>query len=536
MMTIVATLLSGLLWLGGSGLHPVAALTWLAPIPLILASLRVRQKTACCATILAWSIGQLGMVGYYLGTLRLPVPVVAGVLVLGLGLAVGTVLLARALLLRGRTVRAVLTVPALWVLGEYAASHLFPDGAWWSLAYTQADVRPVIQLTALTGVWGVTYLLLAVPIALAALLGSARPTLTGRLDRPGPALACLLALLLGAGGWSAWSLSRSPDPAEPLTVGLVALRQPEDGLPIDEAPGRDLLARYRARVAGLTARGARIVVLPEKVFAVTDTTLPLLVDALRQIGAQVVVGAVLRRAGTASNVALVLGPDGSVTTYQKQHLVPGLEEWLTPGDDEVVVDGRFGVAICKDLDYPGLVRRYRVEGASVLLVPALDFTSDGWLHSRIALVRGVENGLTVVRAAVSGRLTVSDAGGRLLGEATAGDAEVLVTAAPTTGWGTVYSRTGDWFPFLSLGLLVVCVAGARRRTVTFLRRPRADVGPSPRPGARGRLGDSTPSASSGSPRPDRPRRPAPRPGAPACPPRSTGPGTPGTAPPRAGTR
>lgn len=470
MMTIVATLLSGLLWLGGSGLHPVAALTWLAPIPLILASLRARPRTALGAAILAWLIGQLGVLGYYLGTLRLPVTVVAGVVLPGLALAGGTVLLARALLLRGRTVTAVLTVPSLWVLGEYAASRLFPHGAWWSLAYTQADIRPVIQLTALTGVWGVTYLLLAVPIAVAALLRSMRPALTTRLGSSRSALICLLALLLGVGGWSAWSLSRSPDAAEPLAVGLVALQQPEDGLPIDEPPGRDLLTRYVARVAGLVARGARIVVLPEKVFAVTDTTLPVLVDALQQTEAQVVVGAVLRRGGTARNVALVLKPGGSVTTYEKQHMVPGLEDWLTPGDDDVIVDGRFGVAICKDLDYPGLVRRYRAKGTAVLLVPALDFTSDGWLHSRMALVRSVENGLTVVRAAALGRLTVTDPAGRMLGETTAGDAELLVSAAPTAGWRTVYSRTGDWFPFLSLILLVVSVV-ATRRPVTVRRRP-----------------------------------------------------------------
>ncbi|MEU7589659.1 nitrilase-related carbon-nitrogen hydrolase [Micromonospora sp. NPDC049230] len=460
MMTIVAALLSGLLWLGGTGLHPVAALTWLAPIPLILAALRVRPRTALGATVLAWSTGQLGLVGYYSGTLRLPVPVVAGVTLLGLALAGGTVLLARELLLRGRTVAAVLCVPSVWVLGEYAASRLLPNGAWWSLAYTQADVRPVIQVTALTGVWGVTYLLLAVPIALAALLGGARPTRIGRR----PALACLLALLLGAGGWSAWSLGRSPDPAAPLTVGLVALRQPEDGLPIDEPAGRDLLTRYGPRVAGLADRGARVVVLPEKVFAVTDATLPLLVDALGQTEARVVVGAVLRRAGTASNVALVLNPDGTITTYTKQHLVPGLEDWMTPGDDEVLVDGRFGVAICKDLDFPGLVRGYRARGATILLVPALDFTSDGWLHSRMALVRGVENGLTVVRAAWLGRLTVTDPGGRTVAETTtAGDVELLVAAAPTGGWGTVYSRTGDWFALLSVVLLVVAVGGVRRR-------------------------------------------------------------------------
>ncbi|MEV1015370.1 nitrilase-related carbon-nitrogen hydrolase [Micromonospora sp. NPDC049801] len=470
MTTIIAALLSGLLWLGGSGLHPVAALTWLAPIPLILASVRVRPRTALGATVLAWSIGQLGIVGYYRGTLRLPVFVVGGVFVLGLGLAAGTVLLARTLLRHGRVGTAVLTVPSLWVLGEYAASRLLPHGAWWSLAYTQADVRPVIQLTALTGVWGVTYLLLAVPIALAALLAGLRPTRTARLDGPRPALTCLLALLLGVGGWSAWSLSRSPEPAEPLTVGLVALRQSEDGLPIDEPSGRDLLTRYVPRVSDLAARGARIVVLPEKVFAVTDATLPLLVEALQQTAARVVVGVVLRRAGTASNVALVLDPSGTIRTYEKRHLIPGLEDWLTPGGDEVIVDGRFGVAICKDLDYPGLVRRYRAQGVSVLLVPGLDFTSDGWLHSRMALVRGVENGITVVRAAAFGRLTVTDPGGRVVGEATAGDAELLVTAAPTAGFGTVYSRTGDWFPIVSLVLFVISVGAAVGRPNSGPRR------------------------------------------------------------------
>ncbi|MET8203173.1 nitrilase-related carbon-nitrogen hydrolase [Micromonospora taraxaci] len=463
MMTIVAALLSGLLWLGGSGLHPVAALTWLAPIPLILTSLRVRPRTALGATASAWTIGQLGMVGYYLDTLRLPVPVVAGVFGLGLIVAGGTVLLARELLLRGRTVTAVLTVPSLWVLGEYAASRLFPHGAWWSLAYTQADVRPVIQVTALTGVWGVTYLLVAVPIALAAVLGGVRPTRVSRLDGPRPALACLLALLVGTGTWSTWSLSRAPQPSAPMTVGLVALRQSEDGLPIDESAGRDLLTRYGLRVEGLVGRGARVVVLPEKVFAVTDSTLPLLVDALRQAEARVVVGAVLRRAGTAYNVALVLDPSGTVTTYAKQHLVPGLEDWLRSGD-ETFVDGRLGVAICKDLDFPGLVRRYRAQGATMLLVPALDLNSDGWLHSRMALVRGVENGLTVVRAAGLGRVTVTDPSGRILGEATSDDAELLVTAASTTGWGTAYSRTGDWFPGLCLALFVVAVGGARRRS------------------------------------------------------------------------
>jgi apolipoprotein N-acyltransferase len=157
----------------------------------------------------------------------------------------------------------------------------------------------------------------------------------------------------------------------------------------------------------------------------------------------------------------VLGAGGALTTYAKQHLIPGLEDWITPGDADLIVGGRFGVAICKDLDFPALVRRYRSAGAVVMLAPALDFTSDGWLHSRMALVRGVESGLTVVRAAAYGRLTVTDPRGRVLGEARAGNAELLVTM-PASARATVYTRTGDWFPVLALPLLALAGHRAAR--------------------------------------------------------------------------
>lgn len=438
MLTIVAAALSGLLWLGGTGLHPIAPLTWLAPLPLLLVSVRVSPRAALIATAVAWVIGQAGLAPYYYRTLQIPLPAVAGIVLLGAALAIGTVLLARHLLLAGRTVTAILTVPFLWVLGEYAASLLLPHGAWWSLAYTQAGVRPIIQLTALTGVWGVTYLLIAVPIALAA--------------HSRPAVVCLLALALATGGWS---LSRPPTSQETVNVGLVALEQRDDGLPVDQPDGQELLARYLSRAESLAARGADVVVLPEKVFGIRSEND--LTEAFRPItdqGTKVITGAVLRNGGMdARNVALILGRNGAVTAYTKQHLIPGLEDGLTPGDTDLIVDDRFGVAICKDLDFPGLVRGYRQKGATVMLVPALDFTRDGRLHSRIALVRGVESGMTVVRAAAYGRLTVSDANGRVLGEAETGNADLLIEA-PLTAKRTVYSRTGDWFPFLAVVLLM----------------------------------------------------------------------------------
>lgn len=462
MWTLIATAASGALWLGGTGLHPIAVLTWLAPLPLLLVAPRVRPRTTLAATAAAWLIGQLNVIGYYHGTLQLPTALVGGVVALGAGMAAGTVLLARLLLIRGRVLTAALVVPALWVLGEFAVSRVLPNGAWWSLAYTQASVRPVIQLVALTGIWGVTYLLFAAPIALAAV---------SRFPRP--AVACLFVFALVIAGSS---LVTSRNPSEtgqhtPIPVGLVALEQPDDGMPIDQPAGRELLTRYVSRATDLAGRGARIIVLPEKVFGLDDATLPLLVDSFQPVGALVVVGAVLHK----HNVALVVEPSGATTTYTKQQLIPGLEDWLIPGHDDLIVNGRYGVAICKDLDFPGLVRGYRAAGATIMLVPALDFRDDGWLHSRMAMVRGVENGMTVVRAAAFGRLTVSDPSGQLFGEATAGDAELLVTVSPAAR-RTVYSRTGDWFLILLAASVILSGSwswwGRAKAAMTRATRPR----------------------------------------------------------------
>ncbi|MWA04656.1 hypothetical protein F8568_030640 [Actinomadura sp. LD22] len=70
-----------------------------------------------------------------------------------------------------------------------------PHGAWLSLAYTQADVPPVVQLASLTGPWGITFLVMGVPAALAA---AGAPGAAGRFARlcallvAGPSAASLM--------------------------------------------------------------------------------------------------------------------------------------------------------------------------------------------------------------------------------------------------------------------------------------------------------------------------------------------------------
>jgi apolipoprotein N-acyltransferase len=165
--------------------------------------------------------------------------------------------------------------------------------------------------------------------------------------------------------------------------------------------------------------------------------------------------------GRARNAVLTFRPDRSPpATYSKHHLIPGLEDQYTPGRDYVTIDGgtRTGLAICKDLDFQDIGRAYASLNTQLLLVPAWDFDVDGWLHSRMAVLRGVESGIAIARAARRGRLTLSDDRGRVVAEASAEarDAE-LVGDLPVHNTRTRYAQWGDWFAWLNIAGLIVLV-------------------------------------------------------------------------------
>jgi len=68
----------------------------------------------------------------------------------------------------------------------------------------------------------------------------------------------------------------------------------------------------------------------------------------------------------------------------------------------------------------------------------------------MAILRGVENGFAVVRAARQGELTISDYHGKVLYETTTTNnkAASLIANVPLHATKTVYSEFGDWFGYL----------------------------------------------------------------------------------------
>ena len=179
--------------------------------------------------------------------------------------------------------------------------------------------------------------------------------------------------------------------------------------------------------------------------------------------AAVVVGLVRKTSSSSFNSSRFYSADGKLeANYDKHHLIPGVEP-EKPGDKRVLLDqpsGRWGLQICKDMDFPKLSRQYAAEGADLLLVPAWDFKVDRWLHARMAVLRAVENGFALGRSARNGLLTLADNRGRILMELpTASGRFVSVSGNVNVGREeTFYTRSGDWFAWFCAGALVILLA------------------------------------------------------------------------------
>ncbi len=466
-----AVCLASALFFGGSGLHPVWWLAWFAPVPVLLISARASRRAAFGLSALAWFLGSLNMWHYLLRAIEVPLPLVLLLSLVPACLFGLAVLLFRGFVLRGALWRAVLVFPAFWVTFEYLNSLASPHGTFPNIGYTQMDFLPVLQVVSVTGIWGIGFCLFLLPATMSALLsqyGTRRDKV-----RLAIVIGVFLALLLGFGSWR---LIATPSPEHSVRIGLVATGTGTT-FPHDDRAALALFQDYSAQAAGLAAQGAQLIVLPEKIALISDPATSQ-VDAMyaaaaARAKANILVGLDRGTIARRVNEARLYSPAGTLSAiYVKHHLVPGFEDADQPGTKITALDqptGTWGIQICKDLDFPGLSRQYGARRVALLLVPAWDFTLDGWLHGRMAVMRGVESGFTIARAAKQGLLTISDARGRILAQQDAATVPLasLVATAPLRHDDTLYVRWGDWFAVLNVvGLGVLLLVPAQKTKAT----------------------------------------------------------------------
>lgn len=466
-------LLSAVLLNLGDTLHPAWWAMWLAPIPMLLASFRCSGRGAALLIAIVALPGAIGVATGLMAVGIVPaILITVGRLLEWLGIGLGT----RRLVLKSRHWAMPFAYPILWAAVDTVLTRTLPDGASGSLAFSQMDALPVIQIAAVAGQAGIVFLIALFASTVAVALHRGRD-----IERPALAYGLPAVLLVAALGYGTGRLTGS-EGGRTVPVGMVALDRSIKEYVTAGTPAAPIWARYEAKVAALAAQGAKIVVLPEKIARVDAEAAPTLQARLGAIAKaqaiHLVVGLSIEAPDHRENRSWLFGPDGTLEgDYAKQHMVPHLEDEYRPGTEAVlrtIGDARFGLTICKDMDFPPLGWRYSLAGAQALLVPAWDFDADGWYHDRMAVLLGVESGIPIIRSAVQGLMTVSDRYGRVLAEAPssasdAGGTLFLATAPLGDGQPTFYARFGDWFGWtccaLWVGMLVRSRLPGRRSAI-----------------------------------------------------------------------
>jgi len=461
---IVAGTTTALLLYFGTGLHPIWPLLWFAPIPVIAIAPQLRASRAFGLTAVAWFFGATNLWKHLAYGIGLPWPLIlVSFLVPAIVFALG-VLFVRSFLRRGAVFLAAVAFPFYWVSYEFLSASISPHSTYGNLAYTQMNCLPLIQIASLTGIWGISF-------AVFLFAGATGVLLSGAGDRQqrrtvAIATAVVLCAVFLFGGWRL----RSNPPARSLAVTLIAKDVPMNLYLGSEQQALELLHEYADEIRRTTPAGTELIVLPEKVGRVSEKVLPevdaLFNSAAAATGATIDIGLVRRTSSGAFNSSRVYSPNGAgQATYDKHHLLLGVEP-EQPGNpnERVLLDlqtGRAGLQVCKDMDFPQLSREYARDGINVLLVPAWDFDLDRWLHARMAVLPGVENGFALARAGRNGLLTLSDSRGRILAEKATvpGEFVSLSGRLSVADEQTFYTRTGDWFAWICvLTLLALLIS------------------------------------------------------------------------------
>ena len=390
-----------------------------------------------------------------------------------------------------------------WTGLEWIRSWLLTGFPWGSMGYSQWNNHAGIQIASITGVYGVSFVLVLFNAAIAHLIISSSNWRSAIKGAVLPVAIVALTYVYGA-----VCLSGSESTAESVKLGLVPgnVSQAEKWKS-EHAP--KVFKRYLSLSEKANAANPDLIVWPETsihpqiLSGRAETYRQRLFRMLHEHQIHLLAGAPVREADRKFyNSVFLLSPSGEkLGSYSKMHLVPfgeyvpfssalpnfiqfqtfahGKSINLLPLAD--VEDAKVGIAICFESVFPDLFRKFVTRGASVMGI----LTNDAWFvgttapaqHLSAAPFRAVENRISVFRCANGGISCIIDPFGRI----------VSPTITPTHPDGTLvedvplknhrntkktpYTRYGDWFPILCL-LVGIGLVGHRNRSwiLSKLRR------------------------------------------------------------------
>lgn len=400
-----------------------------------------------------------------------------------------------------------------WVAHEWVRERLFGGFGWNNLGVALHRDLPMIQIADLTGVPGISFLVvfcnLMAVIIVRRIIGELGPLFLKRIRWE---FSFTMALVAAVFAYGVRSLLRQ-DAGESVSLRVVAVQPNIAQTEKFHAAMEDRIFADLDKLTGLAALTQpppQLVLWPESatprsMFA-DDVNYNFVLGQAKRLDGALLLGTTDFDPETREdfNIAVLLTGRGEKQQfYRKMHLVP-FGEYLplrpvfeplcgqmvpadfTPGRDFTLLDLadpkiRLAVLICFEDTLGELTRRFVQKGAQVLV----NITNDGWFahspaaeqHLANAVFRAVENRRPLMRCGNTGVTCAVDSKGRVdlwLKPFQQGFA-VREVRIPTRDPVTFYTRHGDWFSHVAMlitGLLILR---------PLLARIRATPSASPRP-------------------------------------------------------
>lgn len=483
------------LYLAG-GDRPVEIAVWLGPLFLLRFFREVKLWKAILITLPC-----MGAVTFFADKGMMPFPMTIAIVLTVINTAIALIpYLADRILNRSlpRSVKTLLFPTAAVAVEAFVASG-FTGGTWGNPAYGIENL-PLLQLASVTGIWGMMFLIYwTAPVVNEVWehrnsLGDARKIITAfltvfivvygfglvRLRHPKPA------------GNMVRVAGITPGPeyrAEMMEIFGKIFSSRRTGVFDAESIRVSIQARYQELLSEsikVAESGAEIVSWSEGATFIfesdEETAIQRAVHSAREheiyLGMGVVILSDSCQALLANNQPFVknklilIAPDGRVVwEYSKSNLAPGYERMMTiPGDGVLksanTDKGSVTGAICYDMDFPKFIRQAGMMKSDLLIAPSNDWAEIKNTHAKMARLRAIESGFSLLRPASSGISTAVDPYGRIVSyvDDFKSNGAPLSAVLPMMSVRTLYAALGDFWTWVcALGGIILIALGIFRR-------------------------------------------------------------------------
>jgi apolipoprotein N-acyltransferase len=374
---------------------------------------------------------------------------------------------------------------AAWVALEFLRSHLLTGFPWLLLAYSQWRHPALMPLGGVGGAYVVSFMLVLANGVVAQFIGGfeKRPMIQATTL---PAVIVLTGLLLVGG--LMFHIHRSP--VSPVLKVAVVQGNIDQYKKWDHAYEDEIAETFSRLTKEAASAPVDLIIWPETSvpgWFPNDPRWTAWISGLaKEVRTPLLIGAVTRDGGD-YNSAFLISADGRIAgRYRKRHLVPFgeiipfqslLGRWIPVlgemGDFDASDDwtvfrssgSAFGVNICFESLFPGLVREFVRRGAGF----TVNMTNDGWFldsaapdqHFAAAPFRAVENRTWVVSATNTGVTALVDPSGRVAARLPRGRPGILRGEVVPDPRGAPYTRAGDVFAWLCAAAAVLSLTPRR---------------------------------------------------------------------------